>query len=282
MNLSFKNYFMLSTTLSRMFSCFCLLVFLILPSCSFGGFGAQSGSPALPIYHSIKKGESLLGISGKYQSTPDEVLLLNGLQTIRSLRVGQRLLVGYRYPDEEKPQVVRASIRGSSLPPSKPHSEQMVSFSGGRLAWPLSTPARIVSGFGPRRSAFHDGLDIAAPSGTPILAAHNGIIAYSGSDLGGYGNLLVLKGDDGLISVYAHNRKNLVRKGAKVSSGQKIAELGATGRAEGPHLHFEVRTKDKRGRAVAVDPLPLLKKEADSKPRFRVNESLQPLLAWLE
>ncbi|HMO17191.1 MAG TPA: M23 family metallopeptidase [Oligoflexia bacterium] len=266
---------------------------MFMTACSIGGFGARKQVPAKPVYHTIKKGESLLGISGRYLSTPDEILLLNGMQTTRYLRVGQRLLVGYQYEDEIKTGIMRASIRSGSTSNQLPSSSESefvggsrsgdyVYLEGGKIAWPLLEKARIVSGFGPRRSSFHDGLDVAAPVGTTIVSVHNGIVAYSGSDLGGYGNLIVIKGDDGLISVYAHNRKNFVSKGSRVSKGQKIAEVGSTGRAEGPHLHFEVRAKDTRGRAVAIDPMPLLKPEYEQKPRFRVNESLKPILAWLD
>ncbi len=263
---------------------------------SFGGFGSQDGVPAKPMYHVIAKGESLLGISGKYQATPDEILLLNGLQTTNYFKVGQRLLVGYRYPEDEiidsipstrtasgldtnnKPKVVRASLNSDS----KSVPSGSVKYEGGRILWPLVQSARIVSGFGPRWGTFHDGLDLAAPTGTKVIAAHSGTVAYAGSDLGGYGKLIVIKGEDGLISVYAHNSALLVSQGKKVSRGDSIAKVGATGKAEGPHLHFEIRTRDKRGKAVAVDPLPLLIPDEKTKPRYRINDSLQPLLAWLD
>ncbi len=294
--------------------CILLLSSQFLSSCSFQGFGAEEAELKRPVYHFVKKGESLLGISSKFYSTPDEVLILNGLQTAKSLRVGQKLLVGYRYPDEDenlnpikKPSknpsrednslvpefrnasIVDSPIKNGNTSVRSPVDEKSgggvsvnsVMFSGGRVQWPLDRAARIVSGFGPRWGTFHDGIDLASPQGTPVLAAHKGVVAYAGSDLGGYGNLVVLKGDDGLISVYAHNKRLDVDQGDKISKGQKIAEVGETGKAEGPHLHFEIRSKDKRGRAVAVDPIPLLK-PIDERPRFRVNESLSPLLAWLE
>lgn len=268
----------------------------------FGGFGSNEGVPAKPVYHVISKGESLLGISGRYQATPDEILMLNGLQTTKHFRVGQRLLVGYQYPDDPKNndmEIQRASlkeeqVRGKTSTHASLHDHgaqntkpdlksKEVLYRNGRILWPLERSARLVSGFGPRWGTFHDGLDFAAPTGTKVLAAHTGIVAYAGSDLGGYGKLLVIKGDDGLITVYAHNSMLNVSQGSKVNRGDYIAEVGATGKAEGPHLHFEVRARDKRGKAVAIDPLPLLKPlEEQEKPRFRINDSLQPLLAWLE
>jgi len=266
-----------------------LVLVLFLTSCSISGFGAYDSTPKKPVFHKIKKGESLLAISSRFLTTPDEILLLNGLQGDKFLRVGQKLLVAYQYEDEDENLnsnanfgVRQASIRQSSNIPSQnnSYSDKPSMFSGGVLGWPLAKASRIVSGFGPRSGTFHDGLDLASPSGTTVLAAQDGIVAYSGSDLGGYGNLLVIKGRDNLITVYAHNRSLDVSRGESVKKGQKIAEVGETGKAEGPHLHFEVRAKDKRGRAVAVDPLPLLKPSED-KPRYRVNDSLEPLLAWL-
>jgi len=106
------------------------------------------------------------------------------------------------------------------------------------MLWPVE--GKITSNFGPRRGSFHDGLDIAAPLGTPILAAANGEVIYSGA-LRGYGNLVILRHRDGYVTVYAHTQKNLVQEGERVRRGQAIARVGQTGRASGPHLHFEVR-----------------------------------------
>lgn len=106
------------------------------------------------------------------------------------------------------------------------------------FSWPVA--GTISSKFGPRGNSFHDGLDIAAPLGTPILAATNGEVIYSGA-LRGYGNLVILRHRDGYVTVYAHNQKNLVKEGERVRRGQVIARVGQTGRASGPHLHFEVR-----------------------------------------
>lgn len=108
----------------------------------------------------------------------------------------------------------------------------------GLLRWPLVGP--ITARFGVRGGRPHDGIDISAPKGTPVIAAADGEVLFS--DLrGGYGNLVVLKHDDGLVTVYAHHDRNLVRVGETVRRGQEIAQVGATGRASGPHLHFEVR-----------------------------------------
>jgi murein DD-endopeptidase MepM/ murein hydrolase activator NlpD len=90
------------------------------------------------------------------------------------------------------------------------------------------------------RMRYHAGTDIAAPEGTPIRAVASGRVVESGVN-GGYGNTVVIETEDGRKMLYAHNNRNLVRVGDWVSSGEPIAEVGATGRATGPHVHFEVK-----------------------------------------
>jgi murein DD-endopeptidase MepM/ murein hydrolase activator NlpD len=107
----------------------------------------------------------------------------------------------------------------------------------------------VTSGFGPRRGRFHDGIDIAAPVGAPISAAADGEVAYS-STLPGSGNVIILRHGRGYATVYAHNQRHHVKDGQRVRRGQRIAEVGRTGRTTGPNLHFEVR-KDN----VAKNPL---------------------------
>ena len=116
--------------------------------------------------------------------------------------------------------------------------------------WPVR--GKITAKFDPRHDSLNDGIDIAAPSGTPIRATLPGEVIYS-DKLRGYGNLIILRHRGSYASVYAHNRRNLVRKGQKVTRRQVIAEVGATGRVTTPHLHFEIR----RGN-IARDPLSYL------------------------
>lgn len=99
----------------------------------------------------------------------------------------------------------------------------------------------------------HRGVDIAAPTGTPIRAAADGAVIYSGSDIPGYGNMVIVDHGRGWATCYAHNSSNLVKMDQHVGAGQTIAKVGETGQATGPHCHFEVRYKYE-----AVDPMPLL------------------------
>ena len=149
---------------------------------------------------------------------------------------------------------------------------------GGELLWPVPAGA-LGSVFGPRDGSFHDGVDIKAPEGSEVFAAHPGVVAYSSNGLSGYGNLIVILGENGMMSVYAHNRKLLVSVGDEVKRGEKIALVGMTGRASGPHLHVEVRVRDRQGRHLAVDPLPFFRNAPRKSLRYRINESLAPLIA---
>ncbi|MEB3358175.1 MAG: peptidoglycan DD-metalloendopeptidase family protein [Synechococcales bacterium] len=103
-------------------------------------------------------------------------------------------------------------------------------------------PARgvLTSGYGWRWGRMHQGIDIAAPVGTPIYAAAPGVIEFSGWNSGGYGNMVDIRHPDGSKTRYAHNSRNLVRVGQQVQQGQQIAEMGSTGYSTGPHVHFEV------------------------------------------
>jgi len=119
----------------------------------------------------------------------------------------------------------------------------------------FSAPARgtLTSRFGWRWGRMHKGIDISAKVGTPIYAADGGKVIFSGTQ-NGYGKMIVIDHGNGLQTAYAHNSKNLVSAGQRVHKGQKIAEVGNTGRTTGPHLHFEVR---KNG--TPVNPLKYVK-----------------------
>lgn len=117
-------------------------------------------------------------------------------------------------------------------------------------------PARgvLTSGYGWRWGRMHQGIDIAAPVGTPVFAAASGVIEFSGWNSGGYGNMVDIRHPDGSKTRYAHNSRNLVRVGQAVEQGQQIALMGSTGYSTGPHVHFEVHLPN-RG---TVNPVALL------------------------
>lgn len=114
--------------------------------------------------------------------------------------------------------------------------------------WPAK--GRVINGYG---SSGNEGINIAMPEGTPVKAAEDGTVAYAGSDVKGYGKLVLVRHSNGYVSAYAHNGELDVRPGEKVKRGQTIAKSGATGNVTSPQLHFEIR----KG-ATPVDPIPHL------------------------
>lgn len=126
-----------------------------------------------------------------------------------------------------------------------------------RLGSPLSN-YNVSSGYGPRSrprpgaSTWHRGADLAAPSGTPIYATHDGHVGFSGWS-NGYGYNITINGSGGMQTFYGHNSRNVVKPGQQVRRGQLIGYVGSTGVSTGPHLHYEVRINGQH-----VNPFPYL------------------------
>ncbi len=130
-----------------------------------------------------------------------------------------------------EPQV--AAVPPSQLPDPAPRA-------AARFAWPIA--GKVIANFGPAGGGLHnDGINIAAAAGSEVRAADNGVVAYAGNELRGFGNLLLVKHADGWTTAYAHNEKLLVKRGDTVAQGQVIATVGRTGNVNSPQLHFEVR-----------------------------------------
>ena len=109
---------------------------------------------------------------------------------------------------------------------------------------------KLLSTFGPKPGGLHnDGINIAVKIGANIRAAENGVVAYSGNELRGFGNLLLLRHSGGWVTAYAHNDRLLVKRGDRVNRSQVIAKAGSSGSVKTPQLHFEIR----KG-ATAVNP----------------------------
>ena len=111
---------------------------------------------------------------------------------------------------------------------------------GNSFRWPVK--GHIVSGFGTKADGGHnDGINISVPQGTPVRAAENGVVAYAGNELKGYGNLVLVRHANNWVSAYANNEQILVKRGDKVSRGQVIAKAGTSGSVSQPQVHFELR-----------------------------------------
>lgn len=182
--------------------------------------------PVTGIRHTVVKGETVKSIAKKYGGNYEEILQYNDLTLESTISVGDVIVV----PDGEiaAPTYTSSSVivKGGGGP----------SYSGYYIL-PLTAGRRSQGLHG------YNGVDYAAPSGTPILASATGdvIISKSSGWNGGYGKYIVIKHDNGTQTLYAHNSSNIVYSGQHVVQGQVIGYVGSTGRSTGAHVHFEVR-----------------------------------------
>jgi murein DD-endopeptidase MepM/ murein hydrolase activator NlpD len=204
------------------------------------------------VLHTVLPGQTIWRIARAYGVSAQELAEVNDLPDPGRLPVGQPLWIpgASKVMDvptggEEKSRSPTSGVKttGSSGTASReaapaPEAEGGIAVQHTRFIWPVH--GVVGSRFGVRGGTQHDGIDIDAPRGTPIVAADAGEVLYVGVQRG-YGNLVLLRHSDDLITVYAHNDANRVQAGDHVKKGEQIAVVGQTGNATGPHLHFEVR-----------------------------------------
>jgi murein DD-endopeptidase MepM/ murein hydrolase activator NlpD len=162
---------------------------------------------------------------------------------------------------EEQERLIMEFARKEAELQRKKSKPASYTYSGGKFAYPLAKQAPMTSDFGVRTDPFtgqkagHTGIDLGAPQGTDILAAEGGVVIVAGW-WSGYGNTVIIDHGKGVWTLYGHIRNDgiFVEKGDTVKRGQKIAEVGSTGRSTGNHLHFEVRINEN-----PVDPKPYLR-----------------------
>lgn len=208
------------------------------------------------VYHIVEPGQTLWRICKTYNVDMEEVIKINHLNDPTEIYPGQKIFIpGAKEVKKVKPfephssggeEANNGNIENEQLFPSDKPAR--------KLAWPVQG-GKLCSGFGARESGFHEGIDICSPVGSPIYAADDGRVTYSADTIRGYGNMIIIKHSGNISTIYAHNHKNLVKSGDFVRRGDKIAEVGQTGRATAPHLHFEVRAGKN-----PVDPLPYLER----------------------
>jgi len=175
-------------------------------------------------WYVVGPGETLALIAQAAAVPAEDILEINGLERADQVKPGMLLFVLAGRPPPgpaaEDPNAPRPALR-----------------------WPLATvPVAVGSPFGVRSGKPHEGIDLPAPIGTPVFAAADGRVVYAGNGVRGYGNLVVIKHAGDLLTAYAHNSMLLVSQGQPVRAGDRIALVGQSGHATGPHLHFEVRS----------------------------------------
>jgi murein DD-endopeptidase MepM/ murein hydrolase activator NlpD len=185
--------------------------------------------------HVVRAGENLYRISLHYGVPVDRLIRANRIEDVHALEVGQAL----RVPGARRapPTDALVPLAAHTEPPES--REIALRDTGLLFAWPLRGP--VSSHFGARGWGQHQGIDIPAREGTPIVAAEAGRVILSGAWSGDYGNVVIVKHAGRYATVYAHTLRNLVRRGEFVEKGQAIAQVGDSGNASGPHLHFEIR-----------------------------------------
>lgn len=242
--------------------------------------------------YTMRPGDSLYGISRSYGVPVTELQQANGINDARGVKAGatlrvpgdasgqpqQRIAVAPppAQPQYQQPQPSYQNNVGSTQQPTilngqnaqvapprtndvatvaiTPPSQPSSSASSDKLRWPVS--GRIITGFGQRTDGTHnDGINLSVPLGTSVHAAEAGVVAYAGSELKGYGNLILLRHDNGWVTAYAHNDQLSVKRGDKVQRGQVIATAGRSGSVDQPQVHFELRQGSK-----PVDPVPFLER----------------------
>ena len=230
-------------------------------------------------YHLIERGDTGIAIAQAYGVHWADIVDANGLTEPYLLRAGGRLLIPGGGTPPSRPSGSTAAERAAAFhldiddlvtgsEPALAHNAEPAAPTASprrvlASTTPIRTPAtlvggfswpvrgRVVTGFGPSRSGVRsDGIQIAVPEGTPVLAAADGVVAYVGNSIPSLGGLVIVKHGDGYTTVYGNAKKLLVQRGQSVKRGQEIAVSGETGSVTQPSLHFEIR----KGRDP-IDPL---------------------------
>jgi murein DD-endopeptidase MepM/ murein hydrolase activator NlpD len=222
---------------------------------------AASAAPAASSgVHVVAAGDTLGKIARHYHKPVSEIIKANNIQANATLNVGDRLVI---------PGAAAPAAKPSAAAPAKPAVSAVVNQNEPAQSASVVTPApdsldkdaaklaegtgalpkfrwpangRIIAGYGPTTNGQqNDGINIALPENTPVKAAEDGVVAYAGNELKGYGNLVLVRHPNGYVTAYAHAKELLVKRGDQVKRGQVIARSGQTGNVNAPQLHFEIR-----------------------------------------
>ncbi len=211
--------------------------------------------------HTVKRGETVHRIAQMHGVDMSALVRVNDLPSPYVIHIGQVLqlpgttaLAAAKTGGQNSPPSQAASVPAvpASSPPRATAIPKPPPRQGRGLDWPVR--GRVVMPYGAvAKGMRNDGINISAKLGTSVRAAESGVVAYAGNELKGFGNMLLLKHEGGLITTYAHTDEIKVARGAVVKRGQIIAAVGQSGSVTSPQLHFEVREG-----AKAVDPMKFL------------------------
>jgi murein DD-endopeptidase MepM/ murein hydrolase activator NlpD len=239
---------------------------------------------AAPSVHVVNPGDSLLSIAHHNHVSVRELARANGLEPSAKLRLGLRLNVPSARTAAMAPAAAAPALAAAPPPALAPAAGPKLAAAGpqqsARLAqaspapednaaetpvktaeatgalptfrWPVR--GKVITSYGAKTNGkSNDGINLAVPEGTPVKAAEDGVVAYAGNELKGYGNLVLVRHANGYVTAYAHASELLVKRGDPIKRGQVIAKSGQSGEVASPQLHFEIR----KG-SSPVDPLQFL------------------------
>ena len=239
---------------------------------------------AAPFVHVVNRGDTLISVARRNHMPVAELARANNVETSAKLKLGTRLMVPSGRIAAAAPAAPVATVQPVAALPaaSVPARQAMAGIQqpSARLAqaaptaeekeadapvkaseatgalptfrWPVR--GKVITSYGAKTNGkSNDGINLAVPEGTPIKAAEDGVVAYAGNELKGYGNLVLVRHANGYVTAYAHASELLVKRGDNIKRGQVIAKSGQSGEVGSPQLHFEIR----KG-SSPVDPLQFL------------------------
>jgi murein DD-endopeptidase MepM/ murein hydrolase activator NlpD len=233
---------------------------------------------AAPSVHVVNHGDTLLGIARRNHISVAELARANGIERSAKLRLGMKLTVPAKAAAGSQPAVATiaqpstasgppatklasadpqqkarlAQATPAEDPPSEAPVKPEATGALPTFRWPVR--GKVITSYGAKTNGkANDGINLAVPEGTPVKAAEDGVVAYSGNELKGYGNLVLVRHSNGYVTAYAHASELLVKRGDNIRRGQIIAKSGQSGEVGSPQLHFEIR----KG-STPVDPLQFL------------------------
>ena len=242
---------------------------------------AVAAAPSAPSTHVVNRGETLMSLSRRYNVPLSQLAKANKLTPTSQLAIGSKVVIPGGKPAvaavsqpaaEQKPanqvvaqapqtkpaalaepqQKARLASATPEVPEAAPAKATETTSALPAFRWPAR--GRVIAGYGAKTNGKqNDGINVAVPEGTPIKAAEDGVVAYSGNELKDYGNLVLVRHSNGYVTAYAHASELMVKRGDTIKRGQTIAKSGQTGGVSSPQLHFEIR----KG-SSPVDPMQFL------------------------